>query len=104
MRLVVSKRVVSAIDEFYLAAMRLHDTLDINTVLKKKQRLLESLEFLTIFPEAYGYARVRKEWCDAGYRVFISEDFYFAYTIRMIEGEEPVVLVVDAVHSLLNHE
>lgn len=104
MRLIISSRVIGIIDSFYLASMTLHESLDENTVMKKKQRLLDSLAFLTIFPKAYGYARFKREWVRFGYREFISEDFHFAYVIRTLESGEKVVMVMDAVHSLLYHE
>lgn len=104
MILIVSKRVVDVIDEFYLAAMALHESLDAETVHKKKQRLIDSLNFLTMFPEAYGCARVKKEWREYGYREFLCEDFHFAYTISRNEKGDKVIRVVDAVHSLLNHD
>lgn len=40
--MIVSKRVVDVIDEFYLAAMAQHESLDAETVHKKKQRLIDS--------------------------------------------------------------
>lgn len=104
MRLVVDKRVYEKVIHFYDVAIDLHPSLDEIMVLRKEKRLFESLQFLTIFPKAYGFAKHNQAWEEAGYREFICEDFHFAYTIRTLKSGEQVVLVVDAVHSLLYHE
>lgn len=103
MRLIVSEKVRHEVLAFYAQALALHPSLDEAVVVKKIDRLFESLNFLSIFPEAYGYSRVRKDWQEAGYREFLCEDFHFAYEICTDADGEACVLVVDAVHSLLNH-
>lgn len=104
MRLVVSKKVAEKVAAFYDYAIEHHPSLDRNTVIRKEKRMMESLQFLTIFPEAYGFARFNQEWVKAGYREFVCEDFHFAYTIRSLKSGERVVLVMDATHSLLYHD
>lgn len=104
MRLVISKKVNQKILQFYAYAIANHPTLDINTVTLKQQRLFDELEALTIFPQAYAIARYRKDWKDAGYRVFLCEDFHFAYTVRKLRSGEEVVIVVDVEHSYLYHD
>lgn len=103
MRLIVSEKARHEVLEFYAQALTRHPSLDEAVVVKKIERLFESLNFLSVFPEAYGYARVRTDWVEAGYREFLCEDFHFAYEICTDADGETCVLVADAVHSLLNH-
>lgn len=104
MRLIIEDHVFEKVRLFYDVAIELHPTLDEATVLRKERRLIDSLQFLTLFPEAYGFARHNETWRDAGFREFVCEDFHFAYTIRVLKSGERIVIVKDAVHSLLYHD
>lgn len=104
MKLIVSPKVRHEILAFYAEALKRYPTLDESVIRKKVDRLFDSLGALTQYPGAYASARVRPDWKSAGYREYLCEDFHFAYEICLdIDGEE-CILVVDAVHSLLNHE
>ena len=46
MRVVVRDTVYEALDDFYAAAMKQHPTVDLQTVLKKEERLYRALESL----------------------------------------------------------
>lgn len=85
MRLVVSHKVHQAIDSFYDAAILRHwHTLSYETVEQKKNRLYDGLESL----EDYA---------------FIFPNFHFAYECTQDCHGEDLVIIHDAVHSLLYH-
>ena len=103
MKVFIDEQVHQEIESFYQVALSLHETLTEETVMRKMQRLYQSLNSLGDYPCLYSSARVKKSWVDAGYREFICEDFHFAYQLCADEDGETFVMIVDAVHSLLNH-
>lgn len=105
MRVIIDKQVDTIIREFYTEALRLHPTLDSQTIILKIHRLYDSLEILGRFPHIYAVAQFRDEWKEKEYRVLVCEDFLFAYKVY----DDPTtgtqyVYIHDAVHSLLYHD
>ena len=103
MRVLISRRVHLAIEEFYDIALQLHPALDEETVMRKMERLYEAVESLSEYAHIYPRARYKSEWVRKGYKEFICEDFHFAYMISEDEYDEEQVLIEDACHSLLYH-
>lgn len=103
MKVFIDQEVYDSIEDFYRATLELHPSLDEVTVLKKINRLFESLEDLGKYPRVYAPARYKQSWIDLGYREFICEDFHFAYQIHTLPTGENVIRIHDAVHSLLYH-
>ncbi len=104
MRLVVSHNVHQAIDSFYDAAILRHwHSLSYETVEQKKNRLYDGLASLEDYAFIFPKARLKKEWMDAGWQEFICEDFHFAYECTQDCHGEDLVIIHDAVHSLLYH-
>lgn len=102
MKILIKPRVHWAIDDFYDAALRHHyHTLSFETVENKKKRLYEGIESLkdyyTIFPKA----RLEHRWIDSGWHEFICEDFHFAYDYGIGNDDDVLIVVHDAIHSLL---
>ena len=102
MKLVVSRRVHQAIDNFYDAAiLQYWHTLSFETVEQKKNRLYDGLESLRFYASIFPKARLKQDWIDAGWNEFICEDFHFAYEYTHDSHGEELVIIHDAVHSLL---
>lgn len=103
MRVKISDRVHISIREFYEQSLILHPSLEENVVYRKIDRLYLSMEALGDYFGIYPIARFRRDWQMNGYREFIVEDFHFAYRVETLETGENVVVIYDAVHSLLYH-
>ena len=101
MNAVVDSVVWEKIDAFYDAALARHVTLGEETVIKKKNRLVSSLDDLGKCPALYAKTRQKDEWLSAGWREYICEDFHFAYEICEDDNGDDYVWIRDAVHSLL---
>lgn len=101
MRVIIEKKAIECIDAFYCAAMQNHPLLSEETVMKKKQRLISSLNSLGEMPSLYAKSRLKEDWIRNGWREYLCEDFHFAYEICRDEVEGDFVWVHDAVHSLL---
>lgn len=104
MRVFIDKNVHLSIEEFYDAALLLHNALDEQTILSKVNRLYEAMEALGSYARIYPLARLKGEWIEKEYREFICEDFHFAYQIYMLPNGEEIVRIHDACHSLIYHE
>ena len=104
MRVFIRRRVHAAIKAFYGASILLHPTLDRATVQAKEQRLYEAIRGLKKYAGIHPKARVKRSWIDAGYYELIVEDFHFGYSIEQTSKGESIVIVQDAVHSLLNYD
>lgn len=101
MKVLIDKNVHAVIEQFYDYALLKHEALDEIIVLKKVQRLYESLEGLGKCAQIYPFARLKKEWVEKKYREFICDDFHFAYQICICDDGTEVVRVYDACHSFL---
>ena len=73
------------------------------TVEQKKDRLYDGLESLTDYAAIFPKARLKHEWIKAGWHEFICEDFHFAYERTFDSQGEDLIIVHDAIHSLLYH-
>lgn len=104
MRVLVRDTVYDEVERFYEAAMEHHPTLDLQTVLKKEDRLFRALQRLGETYFLYGEPRFVQQWKDAGYSDFIVEDFHFAFQVSALPSGELVVSVEDVRHSLLFHD
>ncbi len=102
MRVLIKPLVRERLDEFYEAAMKRHITLGEETVLAKKERLIAALSTLETM-QGFSKARCNDVWLQQGWHDFICEDFHFAYELAQDEEGNDVVVVHDAVHSLLYH-
>jgi hypothetical protein len=100
MRVYIDKGVDSYINNFYISSLLIHPALDEITVLKKVNRLYESLYDLGIYGKIYSQARLKQEWIDKGYKEFICEDFHFAFQIYTTESGDEIIRIHDACHSL----
>ncbi len=104
MRVIIKDSVYQAVEDFYIAAMENHPTLDIQTVLKKEERLFNALQTLGDTYYLHGESRYVLDWKRKGYSDFIYEDFHFAFHIAVLPSGEVVISVEDARHSLLFHD
>ena len=104
MRVIVRDTVYQAVEDFYVAAMNNHPSLDIQTVLNKEQRLYNALQTLGRTYYLYKETRYVVDWKRKGYLDFIYEDFHFAFRVAVLSSGEMVVSVEDARHSLLFHD
>lgn len=104
MRVIVKDTVYQAVEDFYVAAMEKHPTLDIQTVLNKEERLYNALRTLGRTYYLYSESRYVPDWKRKGYLDFIYEDFHFAFRVVVLPSGEMVVSVEDARHSLLFHD
>ena len=102
MKVLIKPLVRERLDEFYEAAMKNHITLGEETVLAKKERLIAALSTLETM-QGFQMARCNDVWQQNGWHDFICEDFHFAYELAQDEEGNDVVVVQDAVHSLLYH-
>jgi len=100
MRVVVTPLVETRINAFYDAAMLNHPLLSEQTVMAKKNKLISSLQILSI-TQGFKKAQFNRQWIANGWRELIVEDFHFAFEVAQTPDGEPVVIVRDAVHSLL---
>ena len=103
MRIIIDNEVHLAIENFYRAAMSRHITLSQQTVEDKKNRLYDAIEDLRYSYRIYPKARLRQDWIDAGWQEFICEDFHFAYERTYDSHGGDLIIIHDAVHSLLYH-
>ena len=102
MKVIVSPIVRIKINEFYKAAMRNHPSLSEETVLKKANRMFKGLQILSL-TQGFSEARLHQEWRANGWRELVIEDFHFVFeVVDNVDGER-IVVVRDAVHSLLYH-
>ena len=101
MKVIIEEQVYQSILEFYAISMKLHPSLDEETVMAKVNRLIGAMYDLGKHPGIYAEARLKKSWIAAGYRETIVEDFHIAYRVEIDEDEEQYVAVYDAVHSKL---
>ncbi len=102
MKIIIEPRVHEAIDDFYEAAIFRHKhTLSYETVENKKQRLYAGLQSLSEYYRIFGTARIKKEWVKEHWQEFICEDFHFAYEVMLDKDGQIMIIVKDAVHSLL---
>ena len=102
MKVIISPTVRIKINEFYKAAMRNHPSLSEDTVLKKANRMFKGLQILSL-TQGFSEARLHQEWRANGWRELVIEDFHFAFeVVDNVDGER-IVIVHDAVHSLLYH-
>ena len=101
MKVYIEQRVHWRIEDFYINALRNHESLDEITVMKKVHRLYDALESLGTYARIYPLARLKEEWRQQNYREYICEDFHFAYQIYLLEDNTEIVRIHDAVHSLL---
>ena len=104
MRVIIREAVYQSVEDFYVAAMEKHPTLDIQTVLNKEERLYSALEALGETYYLYNEPRYVIDWKLKGYLDFMYEDFHFAYHLAVLPTGEMVVAVEDARHSLLFHD
>ena len=82
--------------------MRNHPSLSEETVLKKADRMFKGLQILSL-TQGFSEARLHREWISNGWRELVIEDFHFAFeVVDNVDGER-IVIVHDAVHSLLYH-
>ena len=103
MQVLISRSVHHAIEDFYDIALQRHPALDEETVMRKMQRLYDSMEAVGKYAHIYPLARYKNDWIKKGYKEFICEDFHFAYRIVENEYGEELVLIEEACHSLLYH-
>lgn len=101
MKVIIEKQVHQSILEFYAISMRLHPSLDEETVMAKVERLIGAMNDLGRHPAIYAKARLKKSWIEAEYRETIVEDFHIAYKIEVDEDGDEYVVIYDAVHSKL---
>ena len=101
MKVIIEEQVHQAILEFYAISMKLHPSLDEDTVMGKVNRLIGAMYDLGKHPGIYAEARLKKSWIAAGYRETIVEDFHIAYRVETDEEGEQYVAIYDAVHSKL---
>lgn len=101
MKVYIERHVHDQIEDFYESALLNHEALDEMTIIKKVNRLYDALESLGTYATIYPFARLKEERKKKRYREYICEDFHFAYQIYMLEDGSEVVVIHDAVHSLL---
>ena len=102
MKVVISSVVRSNINEFYKAAMQNHPSLSEEIVLKKANRMFRGLQILST-TQGFQKARLNHKWKANGWRELVIEDFHFAFEVVDSFNGERVVMVHNAVHSLLYH-
>lgn len=104
MKIFIEPRVHQAIDNFYdVAILRHWHTLSYETVENKKQRLYDGIRSLNSYHSIFGLARLNKKWIKEGWQEFICEDFHIAYEVMYDKDGQLMIIVKDAVHSLLYH-
>ena len=103
MEVLIKPKVYAAMKEFYIASIRLHETLDEATCMKKMQRLEDAMLRFSHYAEIFHKRPFRYDWNANGWYDFCTEDFHFAYTVNILPDARKVLVYHDAVHSLLNH-
>lgn len=83
--------------------MESHPSLTREVVRAKEKRLYDAIRELQYTYGIYPIARVKRSWREAGYQELICEDFHFAYKVEQMNTGKNIIIVHDAVHSLLNH-
>ena len=101
MKVYIEQVVHYQVEQFYEEALLKHGALDKLTVIKKIQRLYDALEALGDYAYLYPLARLKSDWIKKGYREYVCEDFHFAYQIYLLDDDERIIRIHDAVHSLL---
>ena len=101
MKVIIEEQVHQSILEFYAVSMRLHPSLDEETVMAKVERLTGAMFDLGKHPGIYAEARLKQSWIAAGYKETIVEDCHIAYRVETDEDGEQYVAIYDAVHSKL---
>ena len=104
LRVVIRNEVHNSIKSFYRASIELHPTLTREVVRAKEKRLYAAIRALKSTYNIYPKARLRRNWINAGYSEMICEDFHFAFKVEQMISGEQIVVVHDAVHSLLYRE
>jgi hypothetical protein len=87
--------------EFYKFSLRKHSALDEITVLKKEQRLIQSLKDLGKYALTDNTPVRHIPWIRKGYKDYYVEGFHFGYKIETLPSGEQVVVVYEALHELL---
>ena len=104
MRIVIEPEVHWVIDDFYEAALaRYKHTLSEDTVERKKRRLYEGIRSLKDYYAIFHKASRRQKWIEYDWQEFICEDFHFAYEVLVDKDGSDMIIIRDAVHSLLNY-
>ena len=103
MRVYVDQQVYDVMEQFYDISMRIHPTLDYETVIAKIDRLEHALEDFANYAELLHKKPYRKDWRDAGYFEYTVERFHFAYKVYQLPTGEKVLYFYDAVHETLNY-
>ena len=104
MKIIIEPSVHQAIDNFYDTAILRHwHTLSYETVERKKQRLYDGIRSLKDYYKIFGSPRLNQEWINAGWQEFICEDFHFAYEVLLDKDGHEMIIIRDAVHSMLYH-
>ena len=104
MRVIIRDTVYAAVEDFYVAAMEKHPSLDLQTVLNKEERMYNELQTLGTTYYLWKEARYVLDWKRKGYSDFMYEDFHFAFHVAVLPSGEMVVAVEDARHDLLFHD
>ena len=104
MRVIIKDTVYSAVEDFYVAAMEKHPSLDLQTVLNKEERMYKALQELGETYYLFNESRYVIDWKRKGYFDFMYEGFHFAFHVAVLPSGEMVVAVEDARHDLLFHD
>lgn len=104
MKIIIEPQVHQAIDNFYDAAILRHwHTLSYETVENKKRRLYAGIRSLNDYHSIFGPTRLKPEWIREGWQEFICEDFHIAYEVLYDKDGQKMIIVKDAIHSLVYH-
>ncbi len=103
MKVVIDQIVFDVITDFYRISRTIHPSLGLETCLAKQARLEAAVFRFADYAESFHNTPYRADWQKAGYCEFIAEDFHFAYKIYELPDGEKVLIVHDAIHSLLNY-
>lgn len=102
MRIIIEPRVHQAIDSFYDAALFHHwHTLSYENVEERKKQLYTGIRSLKEYHSIFGTARLKQEWIEAGWQEFVCNDFHFAYEVLLDKNGETMIIIKDAVHSMM---
>lgn len=102
MRVIVSPIVREKVKEFYRTAMINHPLLSEETVMRKMNRMFNGLQVLAV-TQGFKKAQYNRIWILKGWRELEMDGFHFAFEVVQTTDGERVVIVQDAVHSLLYH-
>ena len=97
----IEDEVYMDLTEFYAISLEKHPTLDEATVLKKEQRLIDSLKDLGKFALTNHTQTKHIPWVRKGYKDYYIEGFHFGYTVEALPSGQRVVVVHEACHELL---